>query len=468
MKVAAGYCGLLVALSLFALANANLKCNGFSELCDRTFDNVAYLRTHNAYSVLGKYVIPNQHRSIMKQLNEGVRSLDLDVYLYKGLENTILKKSAASQIYYCHSVCPIGAEKAESSLVEITKWLKKNRNEVISLAIENYIDNHEVLDSMFERSGIAELVYYKPDNTVPFPTLRQMIETNKRVVILQNKKHYASKYALNFNQHMNRNHYDINYPNQLGNCDLMTNDCKTNNCLYELNHFLTSQHNIISNPQIGQVANDQNVLRKSVNKCRQAWNKIPTFVGVDWYGTGHGLEIVDELNKVKRNKYPSRSALYSCPSTMMYTGNCNLLGACIKGSCKCIPPFSGYACQMLNGKDISGLSVKAIEGISKAVKKVFAAAKKSIETTKKIGKAAFEASKQIAKTVGKTLSNAGKKVKSAANAAKNGAKKLGKNIKNGAEKIGNNIKNGSKKLGNNIKNKAKSVGGKIKKLFGKK
>ena len=63
-------------------AGAGEVCNGHAELCDRTFDDVAYLGSHNAMSVAGEpgWFLGEQADPIPVQLDQGVRALLVDVW----------------------------------------------------------------------------------------------------------------------------------------------------------------------------------------------------------------------------------------------------------------------------------------------------------------------------------------------------------------------------------------------------
>ena len=62
------------------------QCNGHIELCSKTYDQVAYLTTHNAFnSTQENLLFPNQTNDISKQLSDGVRALMIDVYDHFGI-----------------------------------------------------------------------------------------------------------------------------------------------------------------------------------------------------------------------------------------------------------------------------------------------------------------------------------------------------------------------------------------------
>src|SRR5687767_15168907 len=55
-------------------------CNGAAALCERRYDQVAYVTTHNAMSSQEDgFFGPNQFFGVARQLDDGVRGLMLDV-----------------------------------------------------------------------------------------------------------------------------------------------------------------------------------------------------------------------------------------------------------------------------------------------------------------------------------------------------------------------------------------------------
>ncbi|KAJ1822143.1 hypothetical protein LPJ75_000543, partial [Coemansia sp. RSA 2598] len=49
---------------------ASMKCNGYNELCNRKYDKIAYVTTHNSFAT-GDNIAANQNREITQQLDEG-------------------------------------------------------------------------------------------------------------------------------------------------------------------------------------------------------------------------------------------------------------------------------------------------------------------------------------------------------------------------------------------------------------
>src|SRR4029450_4296160 len=65
-----------------ANAGSGAVCNGHAELCDRRFDDVAYVASHNAMSVAREpgWYLAEQVDPIPVQLDQGVRALLVDVW----------------------------------------------------------------------------------------------------------------------------------------------------------------------------------------------------------------------------------------------------------------------------------------------------------------------------------------------------------------------------------------------------
>ncbi len=123
------------------------KCNGHAELCDRTFDEVAYPMTHNAMSnAEAGWISPNQNFGITRQLSDGVRGMMLDTYEEDG------------ELLLCHVICLAGSQPLVEGLEEITVFLEANPEEVVSIIFETYI-THAQTAGAFEDSGLIDFVY---------------------------------------------------------------------------------------------------------------------------------------------------------------------------------------------------------------------------------------------------------------------------------------------------------------------
>ena len=83
----------------FIYTDAYSQCNGSTDLCQRKYNEIAYLTTHNAYnSDQSGLLFPNQTNNIATQLQDGVRGLMIDVYDHFGIPTAYHTVSALGTI----------------------------------------------------------------------------------------------------------------------------------------------------------------------------------------------------------------------------------------------------------------------------------------------------------------------------------------------------------------------------------
>ncbi|KAG9785242.1 PLC-like phosphodiesterase, partial [Aureobasidium melanogenum] len=154
-----------------------VPCNGYPEFCQRKFSNITYVAAHNSPFIRGGNLAANQMLDVETQLNDGIRMLQFQAHLVNGT------------MYLCHTSCDLlNAGTLESYLTTVTKWLRAHPHDVITILMGNY----DVVDpfnftSPVTQSGLIDFVYTPP--TVPmsldsWPTLAEMILTNKRAVVM--------------------------------------------------------------------------------------------------------------------------------------------------------------------------------------------------------------------------------------------------------------------------------------------
>ena len=124
----------------------------------------------------------------------------------------------------------------ESYLNVVRDFLVANEHEVILMAIEGGVET-ERLDSIY---GYTRPEYMMYDHTwgTQWPTLAEMIETNKRLVVLSDNGDAES-----FNGIHGLWHYtvDVNYDIQnASEFDCTYDRGNPNGLFYQLNHFITN------------------------------------------------------------------------------------------------------------------------------------------------------------------------------------------------------------------------------------
>jgi hypothetical protein len=254
-----------------------LACNGHAELCDRTFEAVAYATTHNAMSTEeDRWIAPNQGRSMWHQLEDGVRGMMLDVYDDDGVTTL------------CHGFCELGRRPLVDALVELRTFMDCYPAEVITLIFESYVSEARMAEA-FEQAGLLPYLHAQSLDA-PWPTLRAMIESGRRMVVFTQSAdvtlpwhHHAYTYGWD-------NPYAAETPDDLR-CH--PNRGSGDNAIFILNHFLTAP---IASPDLAEMINHDPFLTEQVRRCQEEAQQLPNFVTVDFYEIGDLFSVVDALN----------------------------------------------------------------------------------------------------------------------------------------------------------------------------
>jgi hypothetical protein len=157
---------------LLALASAHVTAGErpYVHDLDRRFDQYTWVSTHNAFNT---GVLPNQTRSISRQLLDGVRGLSLDLH------------ESAGRVKVCHASCALGGEPLATHLErDIIPFLMADREAIVTLHLEDYVSASALRAELARVPALAALTF-DPDTwkTPGWPTLRQMIAANQRLLI---------------------------------------------------------------------------------------------------------------------------------------------------------------------------------------------------------------------------------------------------------------------------------------------
>jgi hypothetical protein len=267
---------ILITLPLYA----NESCNGHASLCSRPYNEVTYPTTHNSTSTeFGKTRVrhfTNQDHGIKKQLQDGIRAFMIDLYQYK------------DTIYTCHKLCLIGGAPFAHSLQTIKKFLEENPQEVVTLLLESHVDGDKV-ETAFREIGLLHFVYTYQNS---WPTLLEMIQKNRRLVVLTEKKVGGPKWYQPMWELASDTSFKVSNSGSFD-CDL--NRGKKENSLFIMNHFVTKFWNRKAN---NLKANEYDFIISRAQKCHKARGKRPNFIAVDFYESGDLIKAVKTLNQL--------------------------------------------------------------------------------------------------------------------------------------------------------------------------
>lgn len=255
-----------------------LACNGAEALCDRRYDEVAYATAHNAMSnEEDGWAAPNQRFPIPRQLQDGIRGLMLDTYFFEG------------ETRLCHGSCVFGSKPLAEGLGEIRAFLQAHPHEVLTLIFEPYITPEQTEEAMRE-SGLLPLLHAQTPGE-PWPTLREMIASGRRVVALTQEDGGARPWYLDLWALSWDTPYAAKTPDELR----CTEGRGTEGAdLFNVNHFLTAP---FASPELADRVNHNPFLLERVRDCMaQNGGRLANFVSVDFYDQGDVLDVVRVLN----------------------------------------------------------------------------------------------------------------------------------------------------------------------------
>ncbi|KAJ2515447.1 hypothetical protein GGI11_003761 [Coemansia sp. RSA 2049] len=320
-----------------------LLCNGYSELCSRSYNNVSFACTHNAYSSPPPedYLALNQARSIQEQLDDGVRAFMLDVVrsasdtgtgsntssASSGIVSTIINKfkgifsrqlhhkkeskeedPTITTVHLCHESCLlVDKGRLVDTLAVFKKFMDANPHEVVTFIIENVSGfTATQLSPSFEQSGLDKYAYapgFSPRSShsgYAWPTLAELIDKNKRLVVFIDDKADTSAvpYILPEWEYVVEIPYANINPVKSFPCNQERPRDAVPRDLLVLNHFAYNRitiagKNIDSPLNPTQVEehgyNSLKSLSEHLSSCKSTWgSRVFNFITVDFYDIGAG------------------------------------------------------------------------------------------------------------------------------------------------------------------------------------
>ncbi|MFG2779565.1 hypothetical protein ACGFY7_17150 [Streptomyces prunicolor] len=291
---------------------ASRTCEGSAELCDRSYDEVAYLTSHNAMSTtIDRFIGPLQDPGISAQLDDGVRALQIDTYRWERPDE-IAQRLAESDftpeqrkfiasavdrfnppragLWLCHSVCRAGAIALVPALREIGDWMRTHPTEVVTLIVQDAISGEDT-EQAFAQAGLTDLVHTPdPDPAKPWPTLGDMVDSGRRLVVFAERADGPASWYRNFYDYGMETPFAFRTPDAMS---CVPHRGGSDKRLFLLNHFITIDGG--SRLDAGKVNARQYVLDR-VHRCERERGRPVNFVAVDYTTIGDAGAAVDELN----------------------------------------------------------------------------------------------------------------------------------------------------------------------------
>jgi hypothetical protein len=270
----------LATTLVLAWTHLAAQCNGDSSLCNRRYDQVCHVTTHNAFNYQGSFLFPNQSHSISQQLQAGVRGLMLDVYW------------SNNQAVMYHSSNWLGSQPLVDRLNDIKAFLDQNPQEIVTIIFECYITVQQ-MEAAFQQANLMGYLHVQPLGQT-WPTLADMIQNGKRLVVFTDANdtqgydwyHHVWDYAV-------ETHYTA-YSRADFSCNFNRGDSA--NSLFILNHFVTQNplgYGILDSA--AAINSNPYLLSRAMN-CWTETGKLPNFLTVDFYEQGDVFQTRDAIH----------------------------------------------------------------------------------------------------------------------------------------------------------------------------
>jgi hypothetical protein len=321
------------APSLDRMSLKDAGCNGYEKLCDKRLDEVTFAGTHNSMSASGDgFLFARQTGGVSAQLVRGVRAFLLDLHYGGQIQNVVRtsfltpddqalsdKELAPEQrqvvdralamagadlppdqrkVYLCHLYCELGATLAKQTFSIIHDFLRVNPNEVVILVLEDHVTAADAV-AVLKASHLADRAYTWVPGTPP-PTLREMIEQKKNVLIMaENHGGVQPWYQPAYGRILQDTPYRFDSLTALeapASCDVNRGDAHAP--LLLINHWLDTG---LPDPNAAAEANSTSVLGERAQTCEQRRHRRANILAVDFYANGGLIKEVDQLNGVSES-----------------------------------------------------------------------------------------------------------------------------------------------------------------------
>ncbi|MCQ9424372.1 hypothetical protein NRB16_12690 [Pseudomonas sp. LJDD11] len=287
---------------------------------DRGYDKYTWVTAHNAYL-----------DALTPQLDRGVRGFMLDLRLDS--QNTVRMCHKPGPQDKCSTSDPSLRDAFSNTFLP---YLQQNPNAVIALLLEAYVSQDDIQRVFEQVPDLANYSYAHGDNELQWPTLRQLISTNKRLLIYSDRSLPGTYQVGNKNITIYRaSDHQIENTYNLGDTVLIHNwECKSRygagfdpfttssgmNKLFVLNQFHSFGS---STAHAGDMDNNLTWLQRRVERyCSGPTNgRNPNFLTIDFNQVGDAFPYAAALSQGGYYFYEHNAGNRDGDSTCALPGN---------------------------------------------------------------------------------------------------------------------------------------------------
>jgi hypothetical protein len=204
------------------------------------------------------------------------------------VRDRLVGEAGATGLYMCHGFCELGAVPFDSALAQLKAFLVGHASEVVILVIEDYVPPEEI-GAALERQGLTSYLYTGPSRG-PFPTLREMIASEHRLVVLGEHQTGGLPWYHPAFEVMQETPYTFHTPEDFS-CTPNRGD--PDSPLLLINHWIESTP--APRPSNAELVNTEAALLERAERCRRERGRRPNVIAVDFAATGDVVQAVAVL-----------------------------------------------------------------------------------------------------------------------------------------------------------------------------
>jgi len=272
-------------------------CNGLSELCNKRYSDVTFPETHNAHSTLDEGFIlyaANHRYNLSQQYDAGFRAFMIDAHPHSP------ETTDPANTSFCHgstsivpNVCAMGEVDGVTLLSALHEKMNSTPRDVVTLLLEVAVA-YENLEYIFNESGLLQYAFIH-EIGAPWPTLQQMIDSDKRLVVfIEAGADSMYPWLHDFNVHSWTTDFAEKSSTEMTCNHLRGDESKP---VWHLNNWLSSESGLSTWTGAAEVNAYDFLLQRSLD-CWAIHGKRPTFIAVDWWTEGDAVNVARTLNSM--------------------------------------------------------------------------------------------------------------------------------------------------------------------------
>jgi len=273
-------------------------CNSLDTICDLRVNEVLFAGTHNSFSSADagfRFPLGNHLLKIEDQLKAGYRGINLDMC------------GCAGDLVLCHASCLI-TRKTNVVFEAMVSFLDANPSETLLVTMELNPDLDQPVDlsvvyaDMEATTGFVDYLYVHPDANTEWPTLRELRDSNKRMLVF----HYRGPVCTDTDPCPDGLHYWFEHafetPFQFSTVDAITSDysesCSVDRGgggsrkFFGVNHFTSIAFQNRAE-DLGTAA----MLERRIDECSTLQNQPVSVLSLDFWSKTDLIQVVQDHNK---------------------------------------------------------------------------------------------------------------------------------------------------------------------------